>query len=127
MFRVGMGSLSVALAVAAAGCASEPCTVSEEGVITCPDGTTADLRGADGAPGAPGADGADGTDGADGADGADGGALVTCAGSGFIDDQVFALAGCQRLMDSAFISVSTAELLSDNYIAPSATTTSPHP
>lgn len=112
--RVGIGSFSLALAATVAGCASEPCTVSEEGVITCPDGTTTDLSGPDGAAGANGLDGVDGADGEQGPAGPAGPdetGLVVCAGGEFAGDDVLALAGCQKLTGRSGVFVSTAEQL----------------
>lgn len=112
--RVGIGSLSLALAATVAGCASEPCTVSEDGVVTCPDGTSANLRGADGAPGTNGTNGTDGVDGPQGPEGPAGGGagdLVTCAGGYFEGDDVLNLTGCQALLGNATIVVSNAEQL----------------
>ncbi len=102
-------------------CASEPCTISDDGVITCPDGTSANVRGADGAAGADGENGADGADGVDGAPGADGenGAdgtdgssvdtLVPCAGGPFEADEVLLLAGCQSLKSTTFVVLNAPE------------------
>ncbi len=115
-----LGSISVATAFTVAGCAAAPCTVSDDGVMTCPDGTSTDMRGANGAAGAAGANGADGADGADGAAGVDGADgvdgedttdLVPCAGGAFVGDEVELLRGCQRLVSDAFIEVDNAAQL----------------
>jgi hypothetical protein len=122
---------AAAVSVAVAGCGQTPCTVTENddgsSTITCPDGSTATVAGGaagadgqdgaagadgqDGAAGADGTDGTDGTDGVDGVDGVDGGELLACGGGFFDVDQLGVLAGCEEIVDGAFMLIDdTSEL-----------------